>query len=242
MTIAAYGQTGEAHVPWHASVCFGAWAGCKARILPRSARKDAFNLCAACRSINPALIHHRNPNHLKLPSAGSGKTHSMMGDRGDPGMVPMLLVSMFNHAAAQQGEREFSFRLSGMEIYNEQVGTQAVVKTSCMSGNMDCSADWGTPWEPYNKHVVELLVDAEPIATCSSHKLAPCCHCHHVAAQLFIVILSADLRPANRPPRPHALEPEGSGLRRTRRLQEQRRRRHQQPRCLWLWLRGGGPE
>ena len=69
---------------------------------------------------------------------GSGKTHTMMGDfttqdgrfLGDPGIIPRLCKEMFDKALEKKAEAEkadplvtldFDFKLSAIEIYNEQV-------------------------------------------------------------------------------------------------------------------------
>lgn len=57
----------------------------------------------------------------------SGKTHTMLGTDGDPGILPSLIGDVFAQIEAcsqgqgqgQQGPASFSVRLSMMEIYNE---------------------------------------------------------------------------------------------------------------------------
>ncbi|KAK9821387.1 hypothetical protein WJX74_007412 [Apatococcus lobatus] len=48
----------------------------------------------------------------------SGKTHTMMGDRSEPGVVPRAVWDVFDIIEKTPG-REFLLRLSMMEIYNE---------------------------------------------------------------------------------------------------------------------------
>lgn len=49
----------------------------------------------------------------------SGKTHTMMGSREVPGIVPQAMQQIFASIARQGGRTEYTLRLSMMEIYNE---------------------------------------------------------------------------------------------------------------------------
>ena len=52
----------------------------------------------------------------------SGKTHTMMGSRGEdgePGLIPIALASIFHYMEEQSSHREFILRCSYLEIYNE---------------------------------------------------------------------------------------------------------------------------
>ena len=51
----------------------------------------------------------------------SGKTHTMMGSAGDPGMVPRVIRELFSHVGAPQmaAGRAFRVKMAVMEIYNE---------------------------------------------------------------------------------------------------------------------------
>ena len=48
----------------------------------------------------------------------SGKTHTMMGDEGAPGIVPHAIAEVFR-SIARTPNKEFLLRMSMMEIYNE---------------------------------------------------------------------------------------------------------------------------
>ena len=54
---------------------------------------------------------------------GSGKTWTMMGDDDGkyPGVIPLGLQDIFDQAEKMKGEREYEFKVSFMEIYNEQI-------------------------------------------------------------------------------------------------------------------------
>jgi centromeric protein E len=52
----------------------------------------------------------------------SGKTHTMMGSRGEdgqPGVIPLALASIFHYMEDQSSHREFILRCSYLELYNE---------------------------------------------------------------------------------------------------------------------------
>lgn len=50
----------------------------------------------------------------------SGKTHTIMGDATEPGIVPLAVQDVFNHIN-EQPDREFLLRASYIEIYNEEI-------------------------------------------------------------------------------------------------------------------------
>jgi centromeric protein E len=50
----------------------------------------------------------------------SGKTHTMMGSKRGPGVLPLATRHIFN-LVKEQSDREFFFRLSYVEIYNEVI-------------------------------------------------------------------------------------------------------------------------
>jgi len=54
----------------------------------------------------------------------TGKTHTMAGNRREPGIVPLAVHDCFNYIATKEVEdhrREFLLRVSYLEIYNEQI-------------------------------------------------------------------------------------------------------------------------
>ncbi|EDV22383.1 uncharacterized protein TRIADDRAFT_3836, partial [Trichoplax adhaerens] len=50
----------------------------------------------------------------------SGKTHTMMGNHNDPGVIPLAVNEIFRYIN-QKPNREFLLRVSYMEIYNEVI-------------------------------------------------------------------------------------------------------------------------
>ena len=50
----------------------------------------------------------------------SGKTHTMMGNKEDPGIIPLAMDQLFSIVEKTQ-DRNFVIQVSYMEIYNAEV-------------------------------------------------------------------------------------------------------------------------
>ena len=50
----------------------------------------------------------------------TGKTHTMQGSEGDPGITPLAVQDCFDYIANNH-EREYVLRISYLEIYNETI-------------------------------------------------------------------------------------------------------------------------
>lgn len=57
---------------------------------------------------------------LAYGQTATGKTFTMLGNNENPGIIPLSLEFIFNEALKDQS-REYSFRMSLLEIYNETV-------------------------------------------------------------------------------------------------------------------------
>ena len=80
---------------------------------------------------------------------GSGKTHTMLGSRDDPGLVPRAVFDLFN-AVAEKKERRYSFKVSYLEVYNEEINDLLATATNdSMSG-----AD--SPWSTQSTNASEV--------------------------------------------------------------------------------------
>lgn len=92
---------------------------------PQASNRDVYDAVAAP-LIRPAL-EGINGTVFAYGVTSSGKTHTMLGTDGDPGILPSLIGDVFAQIEAcsqgqeqgQQGPATFSVRLSMMEIYNE---------------------------------------------------------------------------------------------------------------------------
>ncbi|CBJ27232.1 Centromeric protein E, putative [Ectocarpus siliculosus] len=51
----------------------------------------------------------------------TGKTHTMQGTEDQPGVIPLAIEECFSYVSTSNDDREFLFRVSYLEIYNEQI-------------------------------------------------------------------------------------------------------------------------
>ncbi|CAM9767479.1 unnamed protein product, partial [Hapterophycus canaliculatus] len=51
----------------------------------------------------------------------TGKTHTMQGTEEQPGIIPLAIEECFSYVSTSNDDREFLFRVSYLEIYNEQI-------------------------------------------------------------------------------------------------------------------------
>lgn len=54
-------------------------------------------------------------------ATSAGKTHTMLGNPREPGMMMLTLLDLFAEVAAQRSERAFEIKCSFLEVYNENV-------------------------------------------------------------------------------------------------------------------------
>ena len=62
-------------------------------------------------------------------ATGSGKTHTMMGESAEPGVMPMAVQELFE-LSEKEDDFNWSFALTYVEIYNERVKVSAMRKCS----------------------------------------------------------------------------------------------------------------
>ncbi|CAN6326872.1 unnamed protein product [Urochloa humidicola] len=75
---------------------------------------------ALVRSVIRAAIDGFNGTVFAYGQTGSGKTHTMSGSGADPGIIPLTVRDLFD-TTRQAVDREFCFKVSYMEIYNEDI-------------------------------------------------------------------------------------------------------------------------
>ncbi|XP_023573912.1 kinesin-like protein KIF18B [Octodon degus] len=54
-------------------------------------------------------------------ATGAGKTHTMLGQRGDPGIMYLTTMELYRRLEALQEEKQFEVLVSYLEVYNEQI-------------------------------------------------------------------------------------------------------------------------
>ncbi|KAM0792007.1 hypothetical protein ACM66B_007118 [Microbotryomycetes sp. NB124-2] len=73
------------------------------------------------RPIVRATMNGFNGTVFAYGQTASGKTHTMMGSETEPGIIPLAIDELFNYIHEQHTHREFSLRVSFLEIYNETI-------------------------------------------------------------------------------------------------------------------------
>ncbi|CBY06851.1 unnamed protein product [Oikopleura dioica] len=75
-----------------------------------------------------AITKDKNSKHyttlLTYGQTGSGKTFTVFGDKNDPGIVPRLLIALFEKISTLRQEfaaNDYHVEVSMLEIYNEKV-------------------------------------------------------------------------------------------------------------------------
>lgn len=54
-------------------------------------------------------------------ATGAGKTHTMLGNLSEPGIMMLTLLDLFNEVANQKEDRHFEVKCSFLEVYNENI-------------------------------------------------------------------------------------------------------------------------
>ncbi|KAL8162959.1 hypothetical protein V2J09_014448 [Rumex salicifolius] len=75
---------------------------------------------ARTREIVAAAVRGFNGTVFAYGQTSSGKTHTMRGSPGEPGVIPLAVRELFN-IIQEDMNREFLLRMSYMEIYNEEI-------------------------------------------------------------------------------------------------------------------------
>lgn len=73
-----------------------------------------------CHPIVEAVMQGFNGTIFAFGQTASGKTHTIMGNSDQPGLIPLTIKAVFN-IIEKMPEREYLLRVSYMEIYNENV-------------------------------------------------------------------------------------------------------------------------
>ncbi|XP_063244910.1 centromere-associated protein E-like [Bacillus rossius redtenbacheri] len=68
-----------------------------------------------------AAVHGFNGTIFAYGQTSSGKTHTMMGTRTEPGIIPLAIGQMFEAISSDLPGRQFLLRASYIEIYNEKI-------------------------------------------------------------------------------------------------------------------------
>ena len=83
-----------------------------------STTKDVY--AKTTKGIIDSVVGGFNGTVFAYGQTSSGKTHTMQGCEGEPGIIPLAVKDVFEAIEASEG-REFLVRVSYLEIYNEQM-------------------------------------------------------------------------------------------------------------------------
>ena len=100
---------GAAAPAWEADAVFGECDG------------NATVYESAAQPVVRAVLRGVNGTVMAYGQTSSGKTHTMSGGDGDPGVMSLALRDIFDAVRADEHTRRYDVRCSYMEIYNEEI-------------------------------------------------------------------------------------------------------------------------
>ncbi|XP_012968704.1 kinesin-like protein KIF18B [Mesocricetus auratus] len=72
-------------------------------------------------SILDSFLQGYNCSVFAYGATGAGKTHTMLGREGDPGIMYLTTMELYRRLEALQEEKKFEVLISYLEVYNEQI-------------------------------------------------------------------------------------------------------------------------
>lgn len=72
-------------------------------------------------SILDSFLQGYNCSVFAYGATGAGKTHTMLGREGDPGIMYLTTMELYRRLEARQEEKQFEVLISYLEVYNEQI-------------------------------------------------------------------------------------------------------------------------
>ncbi|ERE68378.1 kinesin-like protein KIF18B-like protein [Cricetulus griseus] len=72
-------------------------------------------------SILDSFLQGYNCSVFAYGATGAGKTHTMLGKEGDPGIMYLTTMELYRRLEARQEEKKFEVLISYLEVYNEQI-------------------------------------------------------------------------------------------------------------------------
>ncbi|XP_011223964.1 kinesin-like protein KIF18B isoform X2 [Ailuropoda melanoleuca] len=72
-------------------------------------------------SVLDSFLQGYNCSVFAYGATGAGKTHTMLGREGDPGIMYLTTVELYRRLEAHQEEKRFEVLISYQEVYNEQI-------------------------------------------------------------------------------------------------------------------------
>ncbi|KAG8505018.1 Kinesin-like protein KIF18B [Galemys pyrenaicus] len=72
-------------------------------------------------SILDSFLQGYNCSVFAYGATGAGKTHTMLGREGDPGIMYLTTMELYRRLEARREEKQFEVLISYQEVYNEQI-------------------------------------------------------------------------------------------------------------------------
>ncbi|KAM6163559.1 kinesin-like protein KIF18B [Rhynchocyon petersi] len=82
-------------------------------------QQDVFQ--STTHSILDGFLQGYNCSVFAYGATGAGKTHTMLGREGDPGIMYLTTMELYRRLEARQEEKRFEVLISYQEVYNEQI-------------------------------------------------------------------------------------------------------------------------
>nr|POE59769.1 kinesin-like protein kin-8b [Quercus suber] len=86
---------------------------------PDCTNVDVYKRCIS--SVISGVVQGLNATVFAYGSTGSGKTYTMVGTRGDPGLMVLSLHTIFDHIKTDKSSDGFEVTCSYLEVYNEVI-------------------------------------------------------------------------------------------------------------------------
>ncbi|KAM5273383.1 kinesin-like protein KIF18B [Ctenodactylus gundi] len=85
----------------------------------KASQQDVFQ--HTTHSILDSFLQGYNCSVFAYGATGAGKTHTMLGREGDPGIMYLTTMELYRRLEAHQEEKQFEVLISYLEVYNEQI-------------------------------------------------------------------------------------------------------------------------
>ncbi|XP_051014763.1 kinesin-like protein KIF18B [Acomys russatus] len=72
-------------------------------------------------SVLDSFLQGYNCSVFAYGATGAGKTHTMLGREGEPGIMYLTTMELYRRLEARQEEKQFEVLISYLEVYNEQI-------------------------------------------------------------------------------------------------------------------------
>jgi kinesin family protein 18/19 len=78
------------------------------------------------------VLNGYNSTVFAYGSTGAGKTYTMLGEEDNPGIMFNTMKEVFKYMKQYQNDRDYTIRVSFLEIYNENIKDLIMVSTDML--------------------------------------------------------------------------------------------------------------